>query len=177
MGEMNWWINGVSHVLRRLGSSSGDDSQLALELEQANNRISDLEAENGRFRTALETISREFHMSLDELLREAEKGGASSLSGASQRSATNASHRTSTNQEASTEEETVVSPSDNAASQASEDASSPPSAPADASPSLDEGKQEKPEEKKQEENAASPVVQRDEVGEEQAEKKDESEES
>merc|ERR1712137_392832 len=129
MGEMNWWINGVSHVLRRLGSSTGDDSQLALELEQANNRISDLEAENGRFRTALETISREFHMSLDELLREAEMGGASSLSGGSQRSAANASHHASTNQEVFTEEESVVPPSDDAhASKASEDASPSPSA-------------------------------------------------
>jgi len=101
--EMNWWINGVSHVLRRLGSSSGDDSQIALELEQANNRISDLEAENGRFRTALETISREFHMSLDELLREAEKGGASNLSAGSQRASMQRA-----SQEPSVSEEEIV---------------------------------------------------------------------
>ena len=77
---MNFWINGISQVLRRLsGGPAETDSQLVLELEQANNRIKDLEAENGRFRRVLEVVGKEFGMSADELVRETENGGSSKL--------------------------------------------------------------------------------------------------
>lgn len=72
---MNFWINGVSSVLRRLNSNVDEsESQMQLEVETLNNRISDLENDNAKYRRALSIVAQELGMTIDEILAQVEKG-------------------------------------------------------------------------------------------------------
>ena len=72
---MNYWITGVSVVLRKLNSVTDEtDSQLSLQVETANNRISDLEAENAKYRKALQIVAKELGLTVDDILTQVEQG-------------------------------------------------------------------------------------------------------
>lgn len=75
---MNYWIDGVSRILKRLNSAMEEtDSQIGLQLEHANNRISDLEVEAARYRSALQLSATELGITTDEILRLVEQGVSS----------------------------------------------------------------------------------------------------
>ena len=79
---MNFWITGISRVLRIL--EGGDQvpvevSQVAIDLEITKGRLQQLEEENASFRASLAIVSREFGMNMDELIKEAESGSRLSM--------------------------------------------------------------------------------------------------
>lgn len=75
--EMNHWIDGVNSIIRRLTNTPVEsDSQLLLELEQANNRISDLEADNEKLRRGLHLAAQELSTTVENIIQQADSGVA-----------------------------------------------------------------------------------------------------
>ena len=74
---MNYWIEGVASIIRRLNNAPGEtESQLTLELEQAGNRISDLETENTKLRRALQLAATSLDMTYDDIMQQTESGAS-----------------------------------------------------------------------------------------------------
>jgi hypothetical protein len=72
---MSYWIDGINKAIKRISSAGGEtDSQLLLQLEHSNNRISDLEVENAKYRRALQLASVELKFSAESILRLVEQG-------------------------------------------------------------------------------------------------------
>jgi len=72
--DVNYWIEGISKILKDLNTSQPSDSQMELELEHANNRITDLEIEAARYRKALHLTSSALGISPAQVLQYVEQG-------------------------------------------------------------------------------------------------------